>query len=811
MNGRVLRTLEITNFRSIRGHIHVPLDAKVVLIHGENGAGKTSLLSAIELGLTGSVQALRRTDPDYACQLLHRSTSEGSVTVETASAGASQRFTTMVEPTGIASGEALDPGLASFFSERAYLPQSLLGQLLQIYQEADSGIDSPLARFVSDLLGLDRLDALEAGLRPLADVRNVRKVVNGWSHAEIEKERLQKLLDDQRRTRMILMESLTRSLAELKNTCHTLGLSVEVREDSLNDVGAALGGSEDEEAFGRLTDRRRRLGSIRRELERADSDKAPQDITSLASSREAAAEAYRVWEAANGERLANMRMRVEALLPHVSLPSDLARFAEAALTQLRSQNNQLADGASQARADLERLAKARDELDIARRQLSTIDSEIAQISSSAGSLGSVLAELSSFIVNDLCPVCERDFGELGAGSLGEHVHAKVRALSGSAERLLALGRSRGDQQLVAERLEREIEALKARAFDTKALTELDRRAVEFDRAISELESAGQDLAEGANLSAADVKARRAFSDAQSRDGAIAAARETFTEFALAVGEPVLADDETLDAALRRLEKTFETKGTRLTERLALRRQGRDIVSSLRSSILRRNDIDKTVAGYEAQRRQTDLSLERGRELRENGQRIQRAVDEVRSEIIRREFNDRLNRVWRDLFVRLAPGEPFVPAFRIPPSGTQRLQPKLITEHRDGGDAGGTPGAMLSAGNLNTAALTLFIALHLSMPTPLPWLILDDPVQSMDDVHIAHFAALLRTLAKEHKRQVIIAVHDRQLFEYLKLELSPAYPDDSLLTLELSRHARRDTLCISERLRFQEETALLAVA
>ncbi|MGG2362751.1 hypothetical protein ACE4Z5_28050, partial [Salmonella enterica] len=79
-------------------------------------------------------------------------------------------------------------------------------------------------------------------------------------------------------------------------------------------------------------------------------------------------------------------------------------------------------------------------------------------------------------------------------------------------------------------------------------------------------------------------------------------------------------------------------------------------------------------------------------------------------IIRREFNERLNRVWRDLFVRLAPAEPFVPAFRIPVESTQRIQPKLITEHRDGGEAGGTPGAMLSAGNLNTAALTLFIAL-----------------------------------------------------------------------------------------------------
>ena len=107
-------------------------------------------------------------------------------------------------------------------------------------------------------------------------------------------------------------------------------------------------------------------------------------------------------------------------------------------------------------------------------------------------------------------------------------------------------------------------------------------------------------------------------------------------------------------------------------------------------------------------------------------------------------------------------------------------------------------------------LTLFISLHLTLSEQL-LLILDDPVQSMDDVHISHFAALLRTLSKEHRRQIIIAVHDRQLFEYLKLELSPAFEGDSLRTLELSRGPRSDTLCLPDRMSFREETALRFVA
>jgi DNA repair protein SbcC/Rad50 len=206
-------------------------------------------------------------------------------------------------------------------------------------------------------------------------------------------------------------------------------------------------------------------------------------------------------------------------------------------------------------------------------------------------------------------------------------------------------------------------------------------------------------------------------------------------------------------------------------------------------LARRKDADDRVAVDEAGHRRADEALSRAARIRADAQVIKSQVETVRSRIIGKEFNDRLNRLWRDLFVRLAPNEPYVPAFRVPTESTHRLQPKLITTHRSGG-AGGTPGPMLSAGNLNTAALTLFIALHLTVAEQLPWLILDDPVQSTDDVHIAHFAALLRTLSKQHRRQILIAVHDRQLFEYLKLELGPAFEGDSLRTLELSGGRRR---------------------
>jgi DNA repair protein SbcC/Rad50 len=88
------------------------------------------------------------------------------------------------------------------------------------------------------------------------------------------------------------------------------------------------------------------------------------------------------------------------------------------------------------------------------------------------------------------------------------------------------------------------------------------------------------------------------------------------------------------------------------------------------------------------------------------------------------------------------------------------------------------------------------------------LVLDDPVQSMDDVHIAQLAALLRTL-KQTRRQVIIAMHDRQLFEYLGLELSPAFNGDRLITIELGRGADGKTTAPWDLKTFEPDRAIAA--
>jgi len=803
MKNPVLRSVDVTNFRSVRGHVHAPLDAQVVLVHGENGAGKTSLLAAIELALTGAVASLRRADPTYAPQLLHRSAVSGEVVATVgADEDGDRRHHATLTAEGIVAGSALPRELAAFFGERSYLPQSLLNQLLQIYQESSSGADSPLARFVGELLGIDRFDAIETGLAPLQDVRNLRKVVDRWQVVELERDRADRLAQDERNTLAGIDEGIDTAKAILGRALAVLELAIKT-DEAPDAIDAALAGLQQEDGLERLTDRRRQLGSIRREL--AD---APAAAAGPIRDAADAIAAYSRWESANGQALEAVRRRVAELLPDSAMPPEIPRFADEAARALASLNTRSSAAAAHARQDAARLAEAEAELDAEKVRLKSIEDEIALLPSRAAGLASALADISAYIESETCPVCERDYGEVGRGPLAGHVHDRVRTLSTSADRLLALGRTRGDASAATSRLAGETDLLRARAVKAEELATLDRQAVDSQSLLAELAAMAPELAEGGRLRAAEIAARRADGDRARREASLVASRQTVAAFAAAAG---LTTDEELEPiqAIDRIEKALAGEAERLERRLSARRQAHDALTAIRAGVRRRDEIVAVAAGQEAIANRARDALRRAEALRTQGRALRDTVDRVRSAIIRREFNERLNRLWRDLFVRLAPGEPFVPAFRIPTTVTRGLQPKLVTAHREGGYAGGTPGAMLSAGNLNTAALTLFIALHLSVPRKLPWLILDDPVQSMDDVHIAQFAALLRTLSKEHGRQVVVAVHDRQLFDYLRLELSPAFPGDSLITLELTRGPRLDTRCLHRRLSFQEEMLLAA--
>src|SRR4051812_5383485 len=122
-----LESIAITDFRSIKGTVTLPLGAPVVLIHGANGTGKTSVLSAIEMALSGQVVALRRSDSNYFLHLPHRESTEARIVLST-SRGSEGSGPTSVNMTVTTKGPQTAPlfnnSRARFFAERCYLAQS---------------------------------------------------------------------------------------------------------------------------------------------------------------------------------------------------------------------------------------------------------------------------------------------------------------------------------------------------------------------------------------------------------------------------------------------------------------------------------------------------------------------------------------------------------------------------------------------------------------------------------------------------------------------------------------------------------------
>jgi exonuclease SbcC len=266
--------------------------------------------------------------------------------------------------------------------------------------------------------------------------------------------------------------------------------------------------------------------------------------------------------------------------------------------------------------------------------------------------------------------------------------------------------------------------------------------------------------------------------------------------------------DSITAGINRLEALVKERSAALVVRQGARREAIDGVREASGVHAQCVSIKQLIDELQHRIERLKTSQDAADALIHDARELAKRARAVRTEIVRRVFNRALNTVWKELFVRLAPDELFVPAFALPEDDGGPVEATLETHYKVGG-RGGNPRAMLSAGNLNTAALTLFLALHLSVQATLPWLVIDDPIQSMDEVHIAQLAALLRTLSKTQRRQVIIAVHEKPLFDYLTLELSPAFPTDRLITIELSRNANGVTLMKYEPRVWQPDTAIAA--
>lgn len=785
--------LSITDFRSISGTIRVPLDAPIILIHGPNGTGKTSVLSALELALTGNVRSMREDDANFARHVVHEGAQHAKVVIEGPLGPVDDRGSFMIENGRIAGTPYLDGDDGKFFSERCYLAQSMLGRLLDIYQKSkvEDG-ESALTQFVKDLLGLSQLDALIDGLHDAGHKARTKNLVPEYRAFESRIERtdqeialLRAELATQDKTRTEELGKVHAALNELLPDEPSDGFDLENLTALLGNVGTE---GVAVEATRRLND----LRSLTSAWSKLPSDSGSEERAQVEANEQTAREAANDWRTTTGAELEELIVSLRVHFP--DLPSwsstDPMTAAEEAERRIANELARIETLLENDEAAKKKEYELSDNIAKEEARGLLVDSQISGLAQDAGQFASALATLLPHIHTDDCPVCGRDFSQVSPDErLSLHVQKSIAKLTDDAARLTALASEKTTSTSRVAQLRRELASETAKRISDELRLDSINAQADFAEGKVTLARLWQPAINGTILLADEAELKGRLASFRERDRG---ASELLNAAIRMAGEMARSDlaREPFHIIVSALTAQAENDVEQATSLQAHR--GTAIQSAL------------TITSIDKRRKQTAANLEKAREtravllgavaelekLKGQAKTIADTAQEARTKIVRRVFNESLNTLWRDLFVRLAPTEPFVPAFRIPGSDSKDFA-KLETVHRNG-KKGGTPGSMLSAGNLNTAALTLFLALHFSVGARIPWLVLDDPVQNMDEVHVAQFAALLRTISRAHGTKVVIAVHERTLFDYLKLELSPSFEKDRLLAVELRRTAGEPT-------------------
>lgn len=793
-----LRSLKVADFRRLGGFRRIPLDAPIVLIHGSNGSGKTSVLSALEMALTGRVGSMERQDPRYTAHLPHTGQDFATVQVEVADHIRPTPMDRMtVGGSRVAGTPALDREKARFFSERCYLDQSSLGRLLELYQTREGKQETLLAKFINELLGLEQLDALRAGLNDANNLRALKKLAprleegddvakraaNDVTAAADKRDAVSRELEAVRAQVAILLGSA--------GTPVTAGMTIgDVLELARNSVPQI------EPTLPRALDIDRKLAVLQGRIEAAADRPSTHRQTEARAILETATARLNNWKQNRQPAYLTWLDETKRLGVDMSLGpvTGLTRALSAATHELDAQQ-QMRETRAELTAGLDR----------DRQNLTQIEDQLTSAQADATALVEGLAALRGLIETDTCPVCDRDFSEVKKGHLDAYVDGKISQLADQGDELIDLRTRRDRLAAAVQQRERELQSLDAKLLDGVRIADLDRRLVALQSQQMAYANLQAVVAEGSTLFAAEREARQRLEELDAAateydriDGEIA-------QFAAQLDATIGADEGTTAAGNRLAAISAEAIQT-IRLRDNLRRSLADAARRLQQANVDHENATVRVAEVVQDSHVANERMTEARRRQRVARDVHDAAGEARTTIVQQVFTESLNNVWADLFKRLAPQEKFIPAFGIPSATKTTLEVVLETRLGDG-EAGGPPEMMLSAGNLNTAALSLFLALHLAVEPMMRCLVFDDPVQAMDEIHVAQFAALIRSLSKHHERQVVIAVHERELFNYLALELSPAYDGDSLITVELGERANESDGGVT-RINYRSDAAII---
>lgn len=185
-------------------------------------------------------------------------------------------------------------------------------------------------------------------------------------------------------------------------------------------------------------------------------------------------------------------------------------------------------------------------------------------------------------------------------------------------------------------------------------------------------------------------------------------------------------------------------------------------------------IAQQIEALKQTRRAREDVVQKLRERHQRAEALARATKEAAVAVVDRRFSS-LRPLVRDVYSRLDPH----PSFKMldfqhdfyRARGTSRA---VVRDVEAGVEA--DPVLIFSSSQANIAALSYFLALGWAAgDRTLPFLLLDDPLQSMDDVNVLGFSDLCRFARRQ--RQLLISTHEDRFASLLERKLAARSEDE----------------------------------
>lgn len=111
------------------------------------------------------------------------------------------------------------------------------------------------------------------------------------------------------------------------------------------------------------------------------------------------------------------------------------------------------------------------------------------------------------------------------------------------------------------------------------------------------------------------------------------------------------------------------------------------------------------------------------------------------------------------------------------------------------------GPVLSSSQLNSFAVSLFLAMNLALPAPaLGLTVLDDPLQSLDSINLLGLVDVLRRF-RAH-RQIIVSTHEERLMGLLQRKLRPVRDGERMIAIAFEDWSREGPVFREKRTDYQ---------